>query len=203
MKKLVTLTILILALGSCTIQKRLYTGGYSMDFHSKYKSVKTDPEAQSKFATDIKPEIGAGKSFLVADSVIIGKIETTEPLEKVVSKQEKHSFGNKVVQPARTFLKKTIPVTSLQTKQKMTEVKEFKNQTERMSSPGIRDWDVDWGTWIGFVVIVTLLALYFIYPTFGLVMEAILAIAVLICFVCLICWIISALGNFEWFWSGR
>ncbi len=203
MKKLITLTILILALGSCTIQKRLHTGGYYIDFHSKYKSVKTEPETQTTVTADVKPEIRDKKSFLIADSVIVNKIETADPPENSISKQESLSFEKKVIGRTRTFLKKAIPVPAMETKQQITEMKRFNQQKDQRSSPSISDWDVDWAAWIGFVVIVTILILYFVYPTFGLVMEAILAIMVLIGFVCLICWIVSALGNFEWFWSGR
>lgn len=202
MNKLVTLSLLILVLGSCTIQKRLYTGGYSIDFHSKHKSVKSDPEAQPTSAKAVKPEVRNIESVLDTDTTLVDKMETAESPDTAIRVEKSLPFEKKVVKRTSAFVKKTIPFRALETKQKMTELKGI-NQQHRMSSPSISDWDVDWGAWIGFIVLVAILILYFAYPTFALVVEAILAIAMLIGLICIIFWLFSALGNFEWFWSGR
>lgn len=203
MKKLTTLIILILALGSCTIQKRLHTGGYSIDFHSKHKSVKADLEAQPAFTADVKPEIRDGKSFLTADSVINDKIETADPLENQVFNHDRPSFEKKVIGRTRTFLKKTIPVPVLETKQKMTEMKKFNQQQDQRSRPSIRDWDVDWASVFGVCALTAIVVLCLIYPAFLAVVELILGLALLVFIVVGIIWIFAALGNFQWFWSGR
>lgn len=217
MKSITFTIVLILFLGSCTIEKRLYNKGFHVEYHKKSGKVKETESAKN--SGDIKETIREEEVALVPEVEDLNRKKAEISLPKKEDVQlRKHpgTIKNKLQEKTLVPEQKRTTTAADQSRQlhrlllqrfnKTTEYRQSQQKSARQSrGSGISEEAFEF---LAGALLLTLLLLCIAFPTFGAIVEMIVGIVLLILLVVGVVWVIVWLctadfGNFPWFWSGR
>jgi hypothetical protein len=203
------LLVMLLAASSCTIEKQLYSRGFHVEFHKRH------PKADSHDTHTAQPLIEIRETEQVqisSDTITDAPIPQQKEIEVVsVKMNEKIPQATK---PVSGNLKGKIASrshrirTSISIQTHFSESlmsKSLKENRKKYSANKSRSFD--WGEFASWVLciggLILLIGIGAQAPgvTIGAILLGLLVVVVLILLLALL--ISSALGNFEWFWSGR
>ena len=202
------LTLILLIASSCTIEKQLHSRGFHVEFHKRQRS------SDSPDAITGQPATKIAESELITittDSIIAPILQEKEEIVVSESANEQVIPATKVI--SGTLKRKITAGTSrirtgisIQThfSESLMSNSLKENQKKYSAKKGR---EIDWeevSVWLYLVLALT--ALVFLTASLpgvsiGAALLGVLVGAVIVTLVCLL--IASAIGDFEWFWSGR
>lgn len=217
MKNWIPVLLTLLVLGSCTIEKRLYTKGFYVEFRQNGNRLKGQKTIIS--AADTKEEsreespVGTSVAPKAAENEVnVREYEIAELDRTTTENQVKHikSVTGTRIQEVQPVLQKKkeckltdnppVNKNGNSVKQEKTQKKQRERQEITLSEEAFE--------FLAGAILLTLLLLCMAFPTFGAIVEMIVGILLLalivFCVVWVIVWLCDAdFGNFPWFWSGR
>lgn len=216
MKNGAFLILILIFLGSCTIEKRLYNNGFYVDFrqHSGKIGEKKGNENPAVKQDAIQEEILPVATESEMLPVIEPELNNSSEPENTSAKEVPQKPLNNGI-PTIEFRERKVPEIKRKAEQgssleiKSMPVKRFA-ELKQGQSRGRQEIDLSEEAvemLLG-AVLLLILMLCFVYPTFAAIVQLIVAIVslalVAFCVVWVIIWLCSAdFGNFPWFWSGR
>lgn len=218
MKRWLPVFFIVLFLGSCTIEKRLYNKGFYVEFrqHSgtisekkgdenpivKHEAIRDEisPAAtESEVLLAVEPEFN---SFPEPQSISV-KENTPKPLKNLQSTIEPQERKEPEIKIKRLVAQR------FTSQLKSVSESRFAVSKQRQSSGRTEiDLSEEAVEMLLGAAALLILMLCFVYPTFAAIVQLIIAILslalVVFCVVWVIVWLCTAdFGNFPWFWSGR
>jgi hypothetical protein len=202
------LLVMLLAASSCTIEKRLYSRGFHVEFHKRQSQA--DPNNLNTVQT-LTEILEIEHAEINSDSIVDTTIPQKKEMDVVsVKKNEKIS---QTTNPVSGNLKRKIASCSdkirtgisIQTHSSQSMISKSLKENRKYSTNRSRGFD--WGEFAGWVFciggLIVLIGVGAQAPgvTVGAILLGLLVVVVVIILLALL--ISSALGNFEWFWSGR
>lgn len=199
--------LMLLAASSCTVEKRLYSRGFHVEFQKRQLPADSHNATSKQLITEI-PQIEQLKisSDSITDTSILQEkevevvIERTNdeviPATKPVSRKSKMEITVNKIRTGisiQTHFSESLMSKSLE--------KDPKKRSKK------RDMDIDWEKvldWVylfGGLIGLVLLASAMPGVNLGAALVGVLVVVIVIILVALL--IASAIGDFEWFWSGR
>lgn len=196
------------AISSCTIEKRLYTKGFHVEFRKSLRE--SDPHREVQSINEPK-SIENKLEEIRPDSIIDPSVVIQEEKEEVISDNTNEN-SIPVIKSVSRKSKMKSPIHRIRTgvfihmhfSESLMNKSLKKNQYKRSVN---RSRDFDWGEFFEWVLIVgAIIGFVFLLSAMPGVsfVEALIGVLVVILIAFLLALLISsALGNFEWFWSGR
>lgn len=207
-RHLLFLSILIAA-SSCSIEKQLHSKGFHVEFHKRLRPSDPPDAITGRLATKT-PE--TGQIIITADSITDApilqekeEIVISEPTNEQIFPTIKSTSG-KLKRKSAAGSNKIRTGVSIQTHFSESVMSKSLNENQKKYSAK-RSGNFDWGEFAGWVFgiggLIVLICIGAQAPgvTIGAILLGLLVVVVVIILLALL--ISSAIGNVEWFWSGR
>lgn len=195
---------LLLAAGSCTIQKQLHSKGFHVEFrkrlHAKDSSVQSPESTYPDRGTVKNPSDSIAGVVVVAD-----KKEDASSMEPEIgipaTKTRHYRF------PWKTQPKRVTPEIQVQTQASESRMNQLIHKQQSKRAIKKRSSSFEWRDVLDWVIIIglTICFIFLIASVPGVsFIQAVVSVLVVVLAVILLGYLISsALGNYQWFWSGR
>lgn len=198
---------ILLAVCSCTVEKRLYTKGLHVEFRKPVQGSDSDhknevysssltinPEKANTPVDTIQPEVLAyGQQYLQeSPSVEFSSSPKIHPPVKRLPTQPTRKSPEKKKVHERVSIPSKL-VTNLSNEKRY----------DSYYGRSFKDWQVFLVTLGAIAFVIGIIFLCTTFPVFAAVMEAILLILLILGALCLLLYLLFKDVHFEWFWSGR